>query len=396
MQIKRFEAQDMTHALTLIKNEFGPDAVILSAKTLKNTYGNFGFLKKARVEITAATDRPNPEGKKMVSPQRFTLKDLVGKRRMHRTFGQEEEGSQEERNVEDLAPLHGCLLAQGVKEEIARDLVEEIAWARLSSEFYGNDGMKSCLVRTLEEQGICAERVRLGKGKRKIVAFVGPTGTGKTTTVAKLAAVARQSNKQKRVGVITLDNQRIGGIEQLRIYAQIIGIRFGSVADNKGLKYVLKKFKDVDLILVDTAGVSTRNEREITELRRSLKEIPALETHLVLSATTKEADLEELTEMFEAVPIGRLLFTKLDESISYGNILNQLFRMKIPMSYFANGREVPEDIEVASLDRLVDLMVDPGKIKKSSFWPEKRKAKNERQGAAFNGHYKRISVSAAT
>jgi flagellar biosynthesis protein FlhF len=397
MQIKRFEAQDMAQALRLIKTEFGPDAVILSAKTLKNAYGNFGFLKRPRVEVTAATDTPNPEAKKRTfSSQRFTLKELVGKRRAHHTFGQEGERLQQKRNVEDLAPLRQCLIAQGVKEEIARELVEEMAWERLLSKSPRNDELKSCLIRTLEEKGICVERVRIGKEKQKIVAFVGPTGTGKTTTVAKLAAVASQSNKQRKVGVITLDNQRIGGVEQLRIYAQIIGIPFGSVADNKGLKYVLKRFKNIELILIDTASVSLRNEGEIAELRRSLKEIRDLETHLVLSATTKESDLEDLTDRFEAVPIDRLLFTKLDESISYGNILNQAFRMKIPMSYFTNGRGVPEDIEVATLDRLVELMVEAGKGEKIWFWPENEKRENERQRPAFNRYYRSISTSIAT
>jgi flagellar biosynthesis GTPase FlhF len=208
--------------------------------------------------------------------------------------------------------------------------------------------------------GITAGPLRIEPGKQKVVAFIGPTGVGKTTTIAKLAAIHAIKMK-KQVALITLDNYRIGSIDQLKIYAKIIGIPIEVASTGKEFKECLNRLKDKDLILIDTAGMSQRNEYQFNELRIFFNKVRSVETHLLLSATTKEADLIDILARFKVFRINKLLFTKLDESTSYGNMLNQLIRSKIPVSYFTNGQQVPEDIEIATLEKLVDLITDQEK-----------------------------------
>ena len=222
-----------------------------------------------------------------------------------------------------------------------------------------------CLIRVLKEMGITAGPVRIETGKQKVVAFIGPTGVGKTTTIAKLAAIQAIKMK-KQVGLITLDNYRIGSIDQLKIYAKIIGIPIEVASTGKEFKECLNRLKDKDLILVDTAGMSQRNEYQFNELRIFFNKVRSVETHLLLSATTKEDDLIDILAKFKVFRINKLLFTKLDESTSYGNKLNQLIRSKIPVSYFTNGQQVPEDIEIATLEKLVDLIINKHKKRKYS------------------------------
>lgn len=215
--------------------------------------------------------------------------------------------------------------------------------------------------------GAAASQMKNEPKKRKIVAFVGPTGVGKTTTIAKLAAI--QSIKmRKTVALITLDNCRIAAIEHLKAYARVIGIPMEVASNIKELKTSVKKLRNRHLILIDTPGMSQKNDNQINELKDMLEEISPIQTHLLMSATTNDSNLMDIWEKFKVIPIAGLIFTKLDETTTFGNIVNQLCRSKIPISYFTNGQEVPEDIEIATLEKLVDLMMG-GAVEK--IWEDK-------------------------
>jgi flagellar biosynthesis protein FlhF len=380
MQIRRFEAQDMTEALRLIKQELGPEAVILSVRDVKKESGVFGFLRKQGVEVTAATDTPYPRTKTDSFPKKEpVLRDYQSIQSSSKYLGETasllsslgEEIRELKKMIEPLIrrnripqtsslgllTLHQQMLAQGVEEGIALELIGEVNRIVRSKKIPENGELKSCLIHILEKLVITAGPIKFEQGIQKIVAFVGPTGVGKTTTIAKLAA-EEVLQKKRRVALISLDTYRIAAIEQLRIYAKIIGIPIEVASTPKELETHLKKLRDRDLILIDTAGRSQRNGYQVNELKSFFDKISPLEIHLVLSNTTKEEDLIETFERFKKIPIHRLIFTKLDESITYGSILNQLLRTKKPLSYFTNGQKVPDDIEIATPEKVVSLILD--------------------------------------
>jgi flagellar biosynthesis protein FlhF len=389
MQIKKFKADDMARALRLVKQEFGSEAVILSARSLKKEKGVFGFLAKPEVEVTAATDVYYPQDKKSCSvesggslgeyqPVEYYMNGLNNKKRslissIHggmKAFKDRYRTSVGENHVsqkvsKELLMLRQHLLSQGVEENIALELIEEMNRTRLSKEPLEKEEIKSCLIRIIKGMGVTAGPIDIDHERQRIIACVGPTGVGKTTTIAKLAAFQALEMK-KQVALITLDYHRIGGIEQLKIFARIMGIPMEVASNNKELKKSLKKLKNKDIILIDTPGISQRDGHRFNELKNLFGKMRNIEIQLLLDATTKEKDLVNILERFKAITISWLIFTKLEESTTYGNILNQLIQRKIPISYFTNGQQVPGDIEIASLEKLVDLIMTGKKGRKNA------------------------------
>ena len=185
--------------------------------------------------------------------------------------------------------------------------------------------------------------------------LVGPTGVGKTTTIAKIAANFSLIDA-KKVGLITVDTYRIAAVDQLKRYAEIIGIPLHVAFDPQELKEGIAKMKDRDLILIDTAGRSQNNFLQINELKNYLQDVDA-EIHLVISATTKSTDVDEIVRAFGQVSIDRVIITKLDETTSYGVILQTCQRTRAPLSFVTTGQGVPEDIEVATGEKLAQLIL---------------------------------------
>ena len=379
MQIKRFQAHDMTKALSLIKQKFGPDAVILSARTLKKQGGVLSYMRKPIVEVTAATDTYHPQGTMRTSLTKSeTLHEYnasrPGYKGVSKKIGfpdQHYDGSYGlkhnlnplvQREFEqgtysrELQGIHKLMLKQGVATDLAAKWLEELKTTLDFKKSLNSELLKNYLARALIKMGAAASQMENKTKRRKIIAFVGPTGVGKTTTIAKFAAI-QAIKMRKTVALITLDNCRIAAIEHLKAYARVIGIPMEVASNIKELKTSVKKLRNRRLILIDTPGMSQNNENQINELRNLLEGISPIQTHLLLSATTSDSNLMDIWEKYKVIPITRLIFTKLDETTTFGNIVNQLCRSKIPISYFTNGQEVPEDIEIASLEKLVNQMM---------------------------------------
>ena len=390
MQIKRFRANDMAEALRMVKKEFGCQAVILSAKEMKNGAGILGFLKGPCVEVTAATDASYREEKsENSSAGRWRLHKgvtaepaLKGQRDWRRpislvknetgTFGSRANPAKlrnylpQQKDMEmGLFDLSQELQNQGVKENIALDLIKKLHGAVPSNKLSEPENIRSSLIGILEEMGVATRSIRIARGKQKIVALIGPTGVGKTTTIAKLAAFGGLT-KKRAVGLITLDDKRIGAIAQLEVYARILGVEMEIASNKEELLKSLKKLEKKDMILIDTPGISLRDTHQLRELKDLLDAAGSVERHLLVSAVTKEKDFIRIFEKFSMMPIDSLIFTKLDESGDYGDLLNQLVRTRIPVSCFTNGPQVPEDIEIATLEKLVDLIL----VKKKETGPE--------------------------
>ena len=378
MQIKKFDAKNMTTALRLIKDELGPDAVILSARSLRKGKGFFGSMKYAGVEVTAAIDNPRlPTGNSNTSGRisldqnwgRSRLKDAyqVEKKEIFRPTGYTEQIYDDrqkyhsERKIKSggnhkaLSSLYQVILAQEVDRSIASEFIEEIKRTPATLGKIDGEDFKSDCTSILEELGVVVDKDVFAAGNHRITAFIGCTGVGKTTTVAKLAALQARRYK-KRVALITLDNYGIAAIKQLKTYAQIIGIPLETPVNIAELKRSIKNHKDKELIIIDTPGINPHNNKLIQDLKGHFAKVSNLQTHLVLSATTKEKDLIATTEAFQEMNIHRLLFTKIDESFTYGNIINLLIRTNIPLSFLCGGRKVPDDIEAGSTEKLVELL----------------------------------------
>lgn len=377
MQIKRFEAKNMTTALRMIKDELGPEAVILSARSLRQGKGFFGSMKYAGVEVTAAIDTRetqktsgNSVGTRTAYSKLLNSQSDYGNQVPEpdsKSFGaQPTSGRPHQKkyprkskvdasNHQAFSLLYQQMLTQGVDRHIASELIGEIKRIPASQDLVTSGDLNVHLNSILEDMGARVDNNAFAKGKPNIVALIGATGVGKTTTIAKLAAV-ETNRRKKQVAVITIDNYGIAANEQLKSYARIIGTPLETAVNNSELKRAIKTYQQKDLILIDTPGINPNNQSQIRELTSYFTKLPELQKHLVVSVATKEKDLREISQAFNAIGVQRLLFTKIDESSTYGNMLNLLIRTNIPLSFLSCGRKVPDDIEAGSIQKLVDLI----------------------------------------
>ena len=204
------------------------------------------------------------------------------------------------------------------------------------------------------------------RGTKKIMMFVGPTGVGKTTTLAKLAArFSYISAKRYKVGIITLDTYRIGAVEQLFQYAKMMRLPIEDVADSNDFDKAVNSLSHCDIILIDTVGSSQYDKEKVAKLEHYLKKTDSqIDVNLVLSAGTKLDDLQDIYDNYSFLDIDTLIFTKMDETRGFGNIFSLINDTKKPISYFSIGQEVPDDIITASGDFLVDCLLDGFKKEK--------------------------------
>lgn len=263
---------------------------------------------------------------------------------------------------ENLIALYQQLSFNGVEEKFARRLIEEVKKKIPRQEIDNFSYVKVYVARMfMQVIKILANPTRKKEKESKkprVLTFLGPTGVGKTTTLAKIAGREKIKHPKLKIGLITLDTFRIAAVQQLQEYARIINVPIRVVNDQTQLDHALSEFKKMDLILIDTAGRSQRDEIQMAELRDILKSYSSFDNLLVLSATTKDNDQVEITKRFSTIPLSGVVFTKLDESTSYGSIFNHSIRFKLPLAYLTTGQNVPDDIENASRDRLIDLLLN--------------------------------------
>jgi flagellar biosynthesis protein FlhF len=194
------------------------------------------------------------------------------------------------------------------------------------------------------------------------IALVGPTGVGKTTTVAKLAA-SYKLRHGKKVGLVTSDTYRIAAVDQLRTYAEIIGLPLKVAMSPTEMATVCQGFADCDVILIDTAGRSQKDAGRLEELRGFIAAARPHQTHLVLSSTASESVMVEAAERFALVSPDRIIFTKLDEAVNFGVLITVARKVCLKLSYVTTGQEVPDHIEVGQPERLARLLLDGGKLR---------------------------------
>ena len=338
MQIKSFRGHDIQEVLKQVKKVFGPEALIISTKTIKPPPERLWRGERSIVEVVAALDfakqspgadyalgqAENADLRQGKDEPLLTLNPLAAKmcaRGLLPEF------------VTEVATEYNHLLTQKANENNWRNFQDFVLWR---------------IMQSVEVTGLYLER-------KKIWAFVGPTGVGKTTTIAKLAALY-QLRYQKKIALITLDTFRIGAIEQLQTYAQILQLPLQVAKDGETLRQAINNCADRDLVLIDTAGRSPQQQADLAELKNFLGAHGEIDCHLVLSATTKDADLMFSIEQFHIFPVKSYIFTKIDETRDHVVIFNQLWRFQKPLSFMTNGQRVPEDIEVATKGKIANLL----------------------------------------
>ncbi len=267
----------------------------------------------------------------------------------------------EEELPESLETVYQNLLDEEVPKNIAGDLVGRLKTECTPAQLEDPAALKAFLTALVEQEISVGGPIQLTPGKRKVVALIGATGVGKTTTIAKLAANFRLRN-QVKMGLVTVDTYRIAAVEQLRTYAEIIDLPMKVVTNPLEMRRALDELVGLDLVLIDTAGRSPRDELQIQELKRLLVEARVDEVHLVLSLTSSLRSLLASAEKFASANATSLILTKLDEAAGLGNLLALAEEVPLPISYLTTGQDVPGDIEPARADRLARLILGTDKM----------------------------------
>ncbi|MFN3534581.1 MAG: hypothetical protein ACK4WB_04240 [Desulfatiglandales bacterium] len=338
MQIKRFEASDIQEALRQVKREFGPDAVILSIKELERE-SKFKPLIKKVIEVVAAADNGFDNGS--VKRERKTYRSNYDADSIKKT----------------LFEYFEYMLLEGVEESVALDIVKMLKSIMPNPNL--EEEVRRCILRVLQGQDMQTKRLKLKKNSNQKIAFFGPTGAGKTSTLVKLATAVSFSGRYE-VGVVNLDNERIGASAQLEAFSTISGIEILSVKGKKEFKEALKGMREKDLILIDTPGIGRKTAFLAEELKIVLEEARDLEGYLVFSATTKTRDMLSLMEVYAPLRINGLIITKMDEASSVGNVLSVAYMTRLPLCYFSMGQEVPGSLKAANLWELVTRIFGRG------------------------------------
>ncbi|MGA9121581.1 MAG: flagellar biosynthesis protein FlhF [Bacteroidota bacterium] len=399
MRIKKFNARSLKEATEQMRQELGPDAIVLGTRTIAKG-GGLGLFGRDTYEVTGAIDEPatgrgsSYAAKRAATPyERYldpsasvidTTAHLEELRKVAERFDTRRHPSPTSRrssgeslaevgNIVDLRnemqamqgalreisdhlkyakipelpdtlrELYTTLIDQEVDDALARQMILTVNEALTPDQRQSRELTREALLRVMARLIKVPETGKSKRRKIKVVALVGPTGVGKTTTIAKLAAIHKLLHR-KNVGLISTDTYRIGAIEQLRTFASIADIPMDVAYKPAEVASALRKFKDRDIVFIDTVGRSHRSKKEVSELAKYVQSADPDEVHLVLSASTSPRAIAEIIRQFGTVKPNRLLFTKLDEAVSLGPIFSIVNKQHIPVAYVTTGQTVPDDI----------------------------------------------------
>jgi flagellar biosynthesis protein FlhF len=258
---------------------------------------------------------------------------------------------------EPLQRIERCLLDQEVDALLVKKMIEQALQYSVSSGEPITEELAQQIIREQLGQLLLSDRSKQISLRTRVVHFVGPTGVGKTTTIAKLAA-EQVLKYHRKIGFITSDTYRIAAIEQLKTYATILNIPIEVVFSPQDLTKAFHQLEECDVIFMDTAGRNFRNEMYVSELNALLKTQGDSETILVLSLTTKYKDMKAITNNFNKFKLDKVLFTKMDETDSYGAIVNLIHDFSLQLSYVTNGQNVPDDISEVNEQHIIDLLLE--------------------------------------
>ena len=380
--LRTFRAPDSASALAAVKAALGPEAVLVSTRTIAG-----GLFRKAEVEITAAAgeamEGAGPEAKAPLAQRRYAAAERLERaaptpppaarpaddplasevmmlrrsveeaRRQLALVTQEARAGRELQIPPAAAALHARLLGRGVEPVLAEELVRQALALTASPRPGGLEGA----VRDLVGERLVPCRAPWLHDGRHVLAMVGPTGVGKTTTLAKIAARALLEAR-KKVAFLTVDTYRIGAADQLARYGEIMNAPVLVARDRAELLRAYERVREADLVLVDTAGRSI--PEDVARQAELVRALPRVQLHLAVSAATGALDLAAVAERYRALAPDRLVLCKLDEAAGPGAVLSAAVRVGRPVSCVTDGQRVPEDLHAPDAAGLVELVLPGG------------------------------------
>ncbi|TQR20937.1 flagellar biosynthesis protein FlhF [Psychrobacillus vulpis] len=371
MKMKKYSASTMPEAMKQIRKELGEEAVILNSKVVYSK-GFLGLFKKKSIEVLAGMDTFESHSNIIDTPTiqiDYPEKMSDDIKRELEDLKQMVKSIQRPRMNDNYPEQFGAIIDYLKEQELAEELITTV-----SDELFVHMKQKNEEVELedqihLTEKCLAAHLNELPFGgisyQKKYINVLGPTGVGKTTTIAKMAARA-VLEKKKKVGFITTDTYRIAAIEQLKTYAGLLQAPIEIVYSEKDLQEAMKKFELLDIVFIDTAGRNYKEIKFVEDLQKLIDFKENTETFLVLSSTSKQKDMEVIIEQFIDFPIEKFIFTKLDETNSIGSIINLMVKYKKGLAYYTDGQEVPEDIVESNLNELLSLFLKGIRYERSS------------------------------
>jgi flagellar biosynthesis protein FlhF len=375
MRVKKYLVNSMPEAMALIRAELGPDAVILHQNKVRGA-GLLGFLKRSRLEVIAAVDtdlrdfpRPTPVTDLSIQAMQnelASLKDTLARvaNGSPADNGRTATDSAQPPRIASLDDWYRRLLENGVTARLAQRITQSVAdelnrWT-LDNHRVLNEHLHYYLGRLLRPP----TPIIAASGQPHVLFIVGPTGVGKTTTLAKLAAqFAYPGHSRARTMMITADTFRVAAIPQIVTFGEILGVPVKVAYTPDQLVSLINDHQHYELILVDTPGRSQHAAGEVAALSNFLHaaydQCDAVQKsmYLAMAAGTKYEDMQHIVNGFSRMPLDGLIFTKIDETATLGAAYTLACETELPLSYLTTGQRVPEDIEVATVERLVDLLV---------------------------------------
>ncbi|MCR6513543.1 flagellar biosynthesis protein FlhF [Clostridium sp. LY3-2] len=379
MLIKRYLVKNMNEALTRIRHELGKSAVIISQRKVRKK-GILGFFEPKMIEVTAAVENSDSSKedfketkvedsinsiKKVMEDtikekENTSFKSLVKENLEKNDIKLQKDDDELNKEINEMKNLLNTVIKNTTKEEKEDVILEILEELDIDKEFIPKileklegikeeDRIKKLKEIILSEIDLSTEDI---KGN---IVLVGPTGVGKTTTIAKLAGKL-SLKENKKVGLITVDTYRIGAVEQLRTYAEIMNIPFKVVINTKDMEEAIEEMKDLDVVLIDSTGRSSKNVMQISELRALIEKTNADNINLVISATTKNKDIKAIVDGYNTLSYDKIIVTKLDETSSYGSIYNISKRANKPIRFLTIGQNVPDDIKDVSKESLEKII----------------------------------------
>lgn len=334
MKLRKFQAANMKEAIARVKEELGPETMIVATREIKR--GVMG----AGVEVTAAIED---------QPERPSADELA-------FFAADRPKLTEEDVERIMAPLRSELRSirsqlRPADEVRGEDIKDELSLMRRQLAALKDDGRQT---RRDHLINLARGRTIAAPSQKRTIALIGPTGVGKTTTIAKIAA--REALIEKRtVGLISVDDYRVGGQEQIRVFADLIGVPLAPIEHLDDLPAAAHKMRGYDRLLIDTAGRSPRDKGALCRLVQALLQVDDCEIHLAVAASTRATTTDDWVNRYGAINIDRLLFTKVDETDELSELVEAPLRNKKPVSFITNGQRVPEDLEYATNELLLSL-----------------------------------------